>query len=55
MDSQASDPTAPKSGLTPLSEHPKMDRLADILKGIPADRKEAFEEWLQDAHEDGES
>jgi hypothetical protein len=32
-----------------------MDRLANILKGLPVERKEAFGEWLIDTQEDGES
>ncbi|MCA1962242.1 MAG: hypothetical protein LDL33_15800 [Desulfomonile sp.] len=31
--------------MIPLSEHPDMDRLAEILRELPADRQEAFLEW----------
>ncbi len=58
MDSQASNPAVPKGRLIPLSEHPKMDRLAEILEDLSPDRQEAFGEWLksttEDAQEDGE-
>jgi hypothetical protein len=59
MDSQAGNKATPKGRLIPLSEHPRMDRLADILDNLSADRQEAFGEWLEstgeDAQEDGES
>jgi len=31
----------------PLSEHPKMDRLAEILENLPPERQQAFEDWLE--------
>jgi hypothetical protein len=49
MDSQASDPASKKGRLMPLSEHPQMDRLADILETLPQDRQKAFNEWLEEA------
>lgn len=52
MDSQASNPAIPKSRLIPLSEHPQMDRLAEILTGLSPDRKQAFDEWLNNHGED---
>lgn len=47
MDSQASNKATPKGRLIPLSEHPKMDRLAEILEDLSSERQEAFGEWLQ--------
>lgn len=49
MDSQASNSPFEKSGLIPLSEHPTMDRLAEILGKLPQDRQEVFGEWLDSA------
>jgi hypothetical protein len=49
MDSQASDQAPGKGRLIPLSRHPVMDRLANILKGMALDRQEAFGEWLDKA------
>jgi hypothetical protein len=48
MDSQASEPPAKKGRLIPLSEHPEMDRLAEILENLPEDRQEAFGQWLEE-------
>jgi hypothetical protein len=48
MDSQTSDKTSRKGSLIPLSEHPQMDRLVEILRDLPADRQEAFGEWLDE-------
>jgi len=48
MDSQASEPPVKKGRLMPLSEHPEMDRLADILENLPGDRQEAFGQWLEE-------
>jgi hypothetical protein len=31
-----------KKPKTPLSESPEMDRLEEILRGLPEDRQEAF-------------
>lgn len=52
MDSQASNKATPKGRLIPLSEHPQMDRLAEILTGLSPERKEAFGEWLDNHGED---
>jgi chromatin segregation and condensation protein Rec8/ScpA/Scc1 (kleisin family) len=48
MDSQAGDPPSKKGRLIPLSEHPQMDRLADILENLPENRREAFSQWLEE-------
>ena len=55
MVSRSGDETPKKSGLTPLSEDPDLDRLAEILRDLPPDRQEAFDEWLyqDDTHERG--
>ncbi len=58
MDSQAGNKATPKGRLIPLSEHPQMDRLAEILEDLSDERQEAFGEWLQsteESQEDGES
>ncbi len=58
MDSQANNKATPKGRLIPLSEHPKMDRLSEILESLSSERQEAFGEWLQsteDTQEDSES
>lgn len=47
MDSQTGNPPSKKGGLMPLSEHPKMDRLAEILENLPPERQQAFEDWLE--------
>jgi hypothetical protein len=47
MDTQTSDQASEKGRLIPLSRHPVMDRLANILKGMSPDRQEAFGEWLE--------
>lgn len=58
MDAQASNKATQKGRLIPLSEHPQMDRLAEILTDLPQDRQEAFGAWLEstneDSREDGE-
>ncbi len=54
MDSQASDPAVPKGRLIPLSEHPKMGRLAEILGDLSSERQEAFGEWLESTSEDSQ-
>jgi len=47
MVSQAGDPPSKKGRVSPLSEDPNMDRLAEILKKMPEDRQEAFGDWLE--------
>jgi hypothetical protein len=54
MDSQAGNPASKKSRLIPLSEHPQMDRLKQILEKFPPDRQEAFGEWLDSTESDHE-
>lgn len=46
MDPRSGDKAPEKGCLTPLSEHPDMDRLAEILRGLPPDRQDAFMEAL---------
>jgi len=48
MESQTGNPPSKKGRLIPLSGHPQMDRLAEILEKLPPDRQEAFGEWLED-------
>ncbi len=58
MDSQASNKATQKGRLIPLSEHPQMGRLAEILEDLSPERQEAFEEWLlstEDTQKDNES
>lgn len=54
MDAQASNPAVPKGRLIPLSEHPKMDRLSEILENLSQERQEAFGEWLESTGEDAQ-
>ncbi len=54
MDSQTGNPPFKKGRLTPLSEDPQMDRLAEILEKLPQDRQEAFGEWLEDSESNEE-
>jgi hypothetical protein len=44
-----------KKPKTPLSESPEMDRLVEILRGLPEDRKQAFWDWMDEeiAKEEG--
>ncbi len=53
MESQTGNPHSKKGRLTPLSEDPQMDRLAEIVKKLPPDRQEAFGEWLEDMANEG--
>jgi hypothetical protein len=55
MDPRSGDKAPPKGGLTPLSEHPDMDRLEEILRALPPDRQAAFMESLsqEDTNERG--
>jgi hypothetical protein len=55
MVSQAGDPPSKKGSLKPISEDPTMDRLAEILEKLPADRQEAFGEWLESNEEKDEN
>lgn len=48
MDSRSSDKASQKGRLKPLSDHPAMDRLAEILQGLSLDRVRAFMKWNQE-------
>jgi hypothetical protein len=47
MEPQTGDKNIEKGSLVPLSEHPQMDRLVEILEKFSPDRQEAFGEWLE--------
>lgn len=48
MDSQAGDKDSKAGCVIPLSEHPLMDRLDEILRALSSDRRDALDHWVSE-------